>query len=56
MKKKKMKKRRNGNMRNITMTPTTIEEMCIKLKEQLAGAYIGKDNYTVSIPTKLKIA
>lgn len=43
-------------MRNITMTPATIEEMCIKLREQLGGAYIGKDNYTVSIPTKLKIA
>lgn len=43
-------------MRNITMTPATIEEMCIKLKEQLTGAYIGKDNYTVSIPTKLEIA
>ena len=38
------------------MTPATIEEMCIKLKEQLTGTYIGKDNYTVSIPTKLEIA
>lgn len=43
-------------MRNITMTPTTIEEMCAKLREQLTGTYIGKDNYTVSISTKLEIA
>ena len=38
------------------MTPTTIEEMCAKLREQLTGAHIGKDNYTVSISTKLEIA
>ena len=43
-------------MRNIIMTPTTIEEMCEKLREQLNGAYVGKDNYTVSISTKLEIA
>lgn len=43
-------------MRHITMTPTTIEEMCEKLREQLNGAYIGTDNYTISVSTKLEIA
>ena len=43
-------------MRHIIMTPATIEEMCEKLREQLNGAYVGKDNYTVTVPTKLEIA
>lgn len=43
-------------MRHIIMTPTTIEEICAKLREQLTGTHIGKDNYTISISTKLEIA
>lgn len=48
--------RRASNMRHIIMTPATIEEMCKKLREQLNGAYVGKDNYTVSVSAKLEIA
>ena len=42
-------------MKNITITPATIEAACLKLKEQLQGAHVCKDKLDISIPTKWKL-
>ena len=42
-------------MKNIIMTPETIEEACAKLRAQLAGTHVLKDKIDISVPTKVSI-
>ena len=42
-------------MRNIVMTPETIEAACDRLRAQLQGAHVGKDRIDISVPTKVTL-
>jgi hypothetical protein len=42
-------------MKHIIITEEIIEDMCKKLREQVAGSYTGKDSFTVTMSTKLAL-